>query len=469
MNIMDILYIPFGYVMKGCLWVGQNYYWVAIILFSLILELVLLPLSIKQQKSSVKQAQLRPKEIAIKRKYKNRTDKESQQQMNMEIQEMYQKNGYNMFGGCLPLLIQLPIIMALYTIVRSPLQYTMFVDDSQLESMYKNSIELCETVKTELNYELETLTAIENPSEEQQEKLDTVKGLIDKMNTYQQNMCDKYYIDEETGDRFYYMEDDEDIHKDAKKSIKSEYNVVAVTKHFDDNIREPLEENGLCASFTSRSTEDILKETFDYEETTELYNVIEKLPNYNMFGLSLLDIPSIKNINLLLLVPVFVFLTSYLSAWLSRRLTPQNLDADGNPVKMPGGKMMEWGMPLLSAWFALTFQAALGVYWIWRSVFSMGKQLIFAKVYPIPTYTEEEIKAAVKEVTKQKKKKKIVIEVDEDDHSYDKLKVSDSEAAEVVNNGTRKIKMLTVDESELPAKRSSDIGKETEPVSEDKE
>ena len=157
---MDIFYVPFGYVMKGCLWVGQNYYWVAIILFSLIMELVLLPLSIKQQKSSVKQATLRPKEIAIKRKYKNRTDRESQQQMNMEIQEMYQKNGYNMFGGCLPLLIQLPIIMILYSIVRQPLQYTLFVDDDQLNVMYKNSIELCETVKEHADYELDELTKI---------------------------------------------------------------------------------------------------------------------------------------------------------------------------------------------------------------------------------------------------------------------------------------------------------------------
>lgn len=455
--------------MKGCLWVGQNYYWVAIILFSLIMEIVLLPFSIKQQKSSVKQAQLRPKEIAIKRKYKNRTDKESQQQMNMEIQEMYQKNGYNMFGGCLPLLIQLPIIMALYTIVRSPLQYTMFIDDSELELMYKNSIQLCETVKTDLNEELDILSKIENPTEEQQGKMDTVKELIDKMNTYQKNMCDKYYLDEETGVYTYYMADDEDIHKDAKKSVKSEYNVVAVTRHFDENIREVLEENGLCTQLTSRSTEDILKEAFDFEETPNLYLTIQKLPNYNMLGLSLLETPKIKNINLLLLVPVLVFLTSFLSAWLSRKLAPQSLDADGKPVKMPGGKMMEWMMPLMSAWFALNFQAALGVYWIWRSVFAMCKQLIFAKVYPIPTFTEEEIKEAVKEVTRTKKKKKIVIEVDEDDHSYDKLKVSDSEAAEVVNNGTRKIKMLTVDESELPAKRSSDIGKETETVSEDKE
>ncbi|MBQ3597771.1 MAG: YidC/Oxa1 family membrane protein insertase [Clostridia bacterium] len=463
MNIMDIFYIPFGYVMKGCLWVGQNYYWVAIILFSLIMELVLLPLSIKQQKSSVKQATLRPKEIAIKRKYKNRTDRESQQQMNMEIQEMYQKNGYNMFGGCLPLLIQLPIIMILYSIVRQPLQYTLFVDDDQLNVMYKNSIELCETVKEHADYELDELTKIKEPNEEQKEKIEFLKDFSAGLTVYQQNMCDKYYYDEEADKYTFYFEGDEDIHEDAKKSMKNEYYVVAMTKHFDMYVREPLEEYGLCGEFLSASTEDILKTAFDYEENKAAYEIIEKLPNYSMFGKSLLDTPSIKNITWLVVVPFLVFITSFMSAWLSRKLQPQNLDADGNPVKMPGGKMMEWGMPLLSLWFAFNFQAALGIYWVWRSVFSMGKQLIFAKVYPIPSYTEEEIKAAIKEITKTKKKKKIVIEVDEDDHSYDGLKVSDAaEGEEIKPSGTRKIKMMSIDDSELPAKRSTGFEEKNE-------
>lgn len=469
MNIMDIFYIPFGYVMKGCLWVGQNYYWVAIILFSLIMELVLLPLSIKQQKSSVKQATLRPKEIAIKRKYKNRTDKESQQQMNMEIQEMYQKNGYNMFGGCLPLLIQLPIIMILYSIVRSPLQYTLFLNDEDMTAMYKNSVQLCETVNENLYAELDELLEIKDPTDEQKEKIETIKVYAAQFEDYQKKMCDKYFTDEETGKTTYYFEGDEDIPDDADKSMKMEYYVIAVTKHFDLYVREPLEENGLCTELLSSSTEDILKTAFDNENNPEYYEAIQKLPDYSFLGLSLLDTPSFfKNISWLIVIPILVFLTSFLSAWLSRKLQPQNLDADGNPVKMPGGKMMEWGMPLLSMYFACSFQAALGVYWVWRSIFSMGKQLLLAKLYPIPTYTEEEIKAAIKEVTKAKKKKKIVIEVDEDDHSYDKLKVSDSDDdAEAPATGTRKIKMLTVDDSELPEKRST--GLDSKPETENKE
>ena len=82
---------------------------------------------------------------------------------------------------------------------------------------------------------------------------------------------------------------------------------------------------------------------------------------------------------------------------------------------------------------------------------------------PLPTYTEEEIKAAIKEVTKTKKKKKIVIEVDEDDHSYDGLKVSDSEEGEEIKpSGTRKIKMMSIDDSELPAKRSTGFEEKNE-------
>ena len=165
MNIMDILYVPFGYVMKGCLWISQNRFWIAIIFFSLIMEAVLLPLSIKQQKASVKQQKLKPMEIAIRRKYKGQNDKVTQQKCNMEIQEMYQKNGYNAFAGCLPLLIQFPIIIALYAIVRNPMQYTLFMNDADIDVMYADSIVLCEQVKDGLEEDLAALAVTDGEPE----------------------------------------------------------------------------------------------------------------------------------------------------------------------------------------------------------------------------------------------------------------------------------------------------------------
>jgi hypothetical protein len=88
---------------------------------------------------------------------------------------------------------------------------------------------------------------------------------------------------------------------------------------------------------------------------------------------------------------------------------------------------MTVGMPMLSAVFALMMPAAIGCYWVWRTLLSMIKTPIVNKFCPIPRMTEEELEAAVRELnakSKGKKKKVITIEVDEDDDSYADLEVS---------------------------------------------
>ena len=96
-----------------------------ICLFAVIVEILMLPLSIKQQKNSIKQAKLRPKEMAIKKKYAGRDDQVTKQKQSQELQELYQKENVNAAAGCLPLLIQLPIVLALYRIVVDPLRYVL--------------------------------------------------------------------------------------------------------------------------------------------------------------------------------------------------------------------------------------------------------------------------------------------------------------------------------------------------------
>lgn len=109
----------------GILDLGTGNYLVSLLMFALILEICLLPISIKQHKNTIKQANLRPKEMAIRKKYAGRNDQATQQKITMEIQEMYQKEHYSPFGGCLPLLIQMPVLIALYQIVINPLRYVM--------------------------------------------------------------------------------------------------------------------------------------------------------------------------------------------------------------------------------------------------------------------------------------------------------------------------------------------------------
>lgn len=100
-------------------------YLVALIIFAILVEALMLPLSIRQQKNSIRQAKLRPKEMAIRKKYAGRSDQRTQQKVQTEIQELYQRENFNPAAGCLPLLLQLPIVFALYRIVIDPLQYVL--------------------------------------------------------------------------------------------------------------------------------------------------------------------------------------------------------------------------------------------------------------------------------------------------------------------------------------------------------
>ncbi len=122
MNI-PILSPLFGWIIKFLYDIfGQNYL-LTLFLFALIVKVILFPLGVKQQKNSIKQAKMRPKEMAIRKKYAGRTDKVTQQKLNEEIMKLYQEENINPMSGCLPLLIQLPIIFALYGVITKPLTY----------------------------------------------------------------------------------------------------------------------------------------------------------------------------------------------------------------------------------------------------------------------------------------------------------------------------------------------------------
>jgi YidC/Oxa1 family membrane protein insertase len=88
-------------------------YFLTICIFTLIIKSIILPLTIKQTKMTLKTQELQPKLKALQEKYKN--DPKTLQQKQME---MYKENGANPLMGCLPLLVQLPIFMAMYTVIR---------------------------------------------------------------------------------------------------------------------------------------------------------------------------------------------------------------------------------------------------------------------------------------------------------------------------------------------------------------
>ena len=120
---MELINTLMGGIIRFCNDLVGNRYFFALLIFAIIVEILLLPFGIMQQRNSRKQAMLRPKEMAIRKKYAGREDNATKQKISQEIQEMYSKEGYSPMAGCLQIFIQFPIIIALYNIVMNPLRY----------------------------------------------------------------------------------------------------------------------------------------------------------------------------------------------------------------------------------------------------------------------------------------------------------------------------------------------------------
>ena len=131
--LANIFAYPFDFLFNT---LGLNYL-LTLFLFALLMKLILFPFGIKQQKNSLKQAKLRPKEIAIRNKYKGRNDKATQQKLNEEIMRLYQEEHYNPASGCLPMLLQLPILLALYGVITRPITYLSGLSAPALEKVAK--------------------------------------------------------------------------------------------------------------------------------------------------------------------------------------------------------------------------------------------------------------------------------------------------------------------------------------------
>ncbi len=110
-------------------------YILAMILYGVLIKVVLFPFGIKQQKGMIRQARMRPKEMAIRKRYAGRDDRKTQMKLQEDLQKLYQEEGYNPLSGCGPMLLQLPIIWVLYRIVYEPLKYIAGATAEQCRQM----------------------------------------------------------------------------------------------------------------------------------------------------------------------------------------------------------------------------------------------------------------------------------------------------------------------------------------------
>lgn len=291
-SFWDIFYVPLGWLMKMCYTLIPNY-GVALILFALIIKLILCWFSIKQQKNSIKQARLYPYERAIRRKYNGgRDNKTTQQKMQQEIMELQQKEGYSPLSGCLPLLIQFPILIFVYNVIRSPLRYIC-----GLSSVVVDKIKEMAEVSDEIS---------------------------------------------------------------ALNAMRADFSKFAEIEGIGDLT-------------------------------------VEKLPNFNMFGLDMSVTPNGGGY-IYLIIPILTFFVLFFASKLTRRFSYQPPREDQTPETELSMKIMNLTMPLISVFISFSTPAVVGIYWMYQNMLGVLQQFILSKAYPLPKYTEEELKEAEKKI-----------------------------------------------------------------------
>jgi len=118
----------FGYILNGIYMLVKNY-GVAIILFSVLIKIAMIPMSIKQQRTMKKTEKIQKEMNKIQDKYKNNPEK-----MNMEIMDLYKRENMSPFSGCFSLIIQMVLLFSMFYLVRSPLTYMKKVDTGVIEN-----------------------------------------------------------------------------------------------------------------------------------------------------------------------------------------------------------------------------------------------------------------------------------------------------------------------------------------------
>ena len=308
-----------------------NSYILTLFVFAVMLEIIMLPFAIKQQKNSIKQAMLRPKEMAIRKKYAGRNDQATKQKLTQEIQELYQKENFNPMGGCLPLLIQFPIIIVLYWLVVDPIQYVC-----------GGSRELISVLHSYI-----TASAADGGLGQ---TLKATNGSIEIFSKIKE------------------------LGADAFAGIQS-----------------------YCANGA---------EVFE-----EVQRISEIPANFNVGPLNLGLTPSFDFTTVngwLLLIPVLTFVVYFGSMKLNRKLSFQPTQSADDRQQACSNNMMDITMPLMSVWMTFIFPGAVGVYWMFKSILGVLKQFIMSRVMPLPTFTDEDYKAAEKEMFGKQPPKKIV-------------------------------------------------------------
>ncbi len=282
----------------------------SIIIFTFFVRTLMLPLTMKQQKFTKMSSVMNPELQKIQAKYKGKKDQVSMQKQQAETQAVYQKYGANPTAGCLPLLITLPIMFALYAVINNIPAYV-----TQVYDLYEGIAAQITTVgdyPTLLTTLAETLRTVKIPED-----------------------------------------------------LTITTNIIDVLKHFNQDT---------WVAFAS-SFPDI--QAHAASGTLTVADSINKIANINTFlGLNIANAPGFR-LSPAILVPILAGGLQFIQ---SKQMQVKNKDANkDNPAAAAMGSM-NVVMPLMSAFFCISFPIGVGIYWIASSMIAIIQQF-FINMY----------------------------------------------------------------------------------------
>lgn len=308
--------VPFAWLVR-LFYNLTNSYGVALILFTLVIKLIMLPFQMKSKKSMMRMSRVSGQMQELQKRYAK-----NQAKLQEEMQKLYEEEGVNPMSGCLWSFLPLPILMALYSIIRQPITHFMMLSKDVLQTVVQS----------------------------------VADAGVDLTNIV---MMDKATGAPALKDGLYQM---------------AAYGQI--------NLVKAVQEMGL-------STPD------------GWFNV-----NYKFLGLDLTATPweYVKSFTFtwavigVILIPILAGLSQFVFSKLTMKTQPQ-ADAGGGASM----KSMMYMMPLMSVYIAFIMPAALGVYWIAQSVFSLIQEAILNKTFSAKLSEEEEARFQARQADRQKR------------------------------------------------------------------
>lgn len=308
--------VPFAWLVR-LFYDLTNSYGVALILFTLVIKLIMLPFQMKSKKSMMRMSRVSGQMQDLQKRYAK-----NQAKFQEEMQKLYEEEGVNPMSGCLWSFLPLPILMALYSIIRQPITHFMMLSKDVLQTVVQS----------------------------------VADAGVDLTNIV---MMDKVTGAPALKDGLYQM---------------AAYGQI--------NLVKAVQEMGL-------STPD------------GWFNV-----NYKFLGLDLTATPweYIKSFTFtwavigVILIPILAGLSQFVFSKLTMKTQPQADAAGGASMKS-----MMYMMPLFSVYIAFIMPAALGVYWIAQSVFSLIQDAILNKTFSAKLSEEEEARFQARQADRQRR------------------------------------------------------------------